>query len=311
MIHYDPLGAVLEWLGSLAGILTDPASPFWWPTLIAVLVGMGIVAATTGASWREVRREALAGDPQRFLRQLPSDLVFMLANSALPFLAAPVFLLIGALGVFFGMRLLAPLFGLPPDGSVLDDPAKMVLCALVAFVAGDFALYWSHRVFHRVPVLWRAHQLHHAPRTLNPFTAFRFWPHEQMVHLAGTAFLANFAMGMMAAILGTGITVYTLLGVNVFALVWNLGFAHLRHSHIALHFPRWMSHVLVSPVMHQVHHSADVAHHDRNFATVFALWDWMFGTLYLPERGERFRFGLDAVEEAAAEAKPEAARPVG
>ncbi len=49
--------------------------------------------------------------------------------------------------------------------------------------------------------------------------------------------------------------------------------------------------------MHQAHHSADAAQHDKNFATVFALWDWMFGTLYLPDRTERFRFGVD--EQAA------------
>ncbi|HYF08907.1 MAG TPA: sterol desaturase family protein, partial [Acetobacteraceae bacterium] len=218
MIQYDPLGAVLEWFRSLAGILTDPNSPFWWPTLVAILVGMGIVAVTTGASWREVRREALGGDPRRFLRQLPSDLGFMLASSAVPFVAAPVLLVFSAFGVFCGMRLLAPIFGLPPEGSVLEDPAGMVLCALVAFLAGDFALYWSHRLFHRFPVLWRAHQLHHAPETLNPMTGFRFWPHEQLAHLTAAAFLSNFGMGMMAAILGTGITIYTLLGVNVFVL---------------------------------------------------------------------------------------------
>jgi sterol desaturase/sphingolipid hydroxylase (fatty acid hydroxylase superfamily) len=45
--------------------------------------------------------------------------------------------------------------------------------------------------------------------------------------------------------------------------------------------------------MHQLHHSADVAHHDKNFATVFAFWDRIFGTLHIPAREERFRFGVD------------------
>ena len=82
--------------------------------------------------------------------------------------------------------------------------------------------------------------------------------------------------------------------MNAFSLVWNLAFAHLRHSHVAMPFPRWLSYVLVSPHMHQVHHSVEERHHDRNFATVFALWDWAFGTLYLPDPRERFRFGLEA-----------------
>ena len=99
----------------------------------------------------------------------------------------------------------------------------------------------------------------------------------------------------------------TLLGVNVLSLAWNLGFAHLRHSHVALPFPRWLSYILVSPHMHQALHSADAAQHDKNFATVFALWDWMFGTLYIPDPKERFRFGLEApAAEASAHPAPAA-----
>jgi sterol desaturase/sphingolipid hydroxylase (fatty acid hydroxylase superfamily) len=88
-----------------------------------------------------------------------------------------------------------------------------------------------------------------------------------------------------------------LAGVNVFTVAWGVGFAHLRHSHVPLSFPRWLSYLLVSPVMHQAHHSADPAQHDRNFATVFSVWDWMFGTLYMTRPGERFRFGLGAETE--------------
>ena len=90
------------------------------------------------------------------------------------------------------------------------------------------------------------------------------------------------------------------------SLVWNLAFAHLRHSHVALPFPHWLSHVLVSPHMHQVHHSVEERHHDRNYATVFALWDWIFGSLYIPHPRERFRFGVEeaAPEPAAVPATP-------
>jgi sterol desaturase/sphingolipid hydroxylase (fatty acid hydroxylase superfamily) len=104
--------------------------------------------------------------------------------------------------------------------------------------------------------------------------------------------------------MGASVGPLTLLGVNVFTLAWNLAFSHLRHSHVALSFPRWLSHVLVSPHMHQVHHSVEERHHDRNFATVFALWDWAFGTLYIPRRDERFRFGLEAEHPAPAAAQP-------
>ena len=81
----------------------------------------------------------------------------------------------------------------------------------VAFVFGDFALYWSHRVFHRIPLLWRAHRLHHAPEFLTPVTAFRFWPQEQIAHIVGAVFMTGLGLGMVATMLGAAVGPLTLL----------------------------------------------------------------------------------------------------
>lgn len=291
---YDPLRATISWLASLPGILTDPSSPFWWPSLAIALFGIAIVAWATGIGWREARREALDCGGRRFWQQLPVDLGLMVVNSAIPFLAAPVLLTLSAVGATLGYVVMSPIFGTPELGARLDQPVAMVLAAFVSFALGDFALYWTHRIFHRYPFLWRAHRMHHSPEILTPLTAFRFWPQEQIVHMGGSALLNGFGLGLVATVFGARVSPITLLGVNAFSLVWNLAFANLRHSHVALPFPRWLSYILVSPHMHQVHHSVEERHHDRNFATVFALWDWMFGTLYIPAPRERFHFGLEA-----------------
>jgi sterol desaturase/sphingolipid hydroxylase (fatty acid hydroxylase superfamily) len=304
MPDYDPLTATWNWLGSLAGILTQPSSPFWWPTLIAAVLGFGIMAVVTGRSLAAARAEALPRATARFWRQLPVDLGFMVVNSSIPFLAAPLLFLLSAAGATLGYLLMLPLFGAPQPGVRIDTPAAMALAALAAFALSDFALYWSHRLFHRFPLLWRAHRFHHAPEFLTPLTAFRFFPQEQIVHISGAVFMSGLGLGLVATMMGASVGPLTLLGVNVFTLAWNLAFSHLRHSHVALSFPRWLSHVLVSPHMHQVHHSVEERHHDRNFATVFALWDWAFGTLYIPRRDERFRFGLEAEHPAPAAAQP-------
>jgi sterol desaturase/sphingolipid hydroxylase (fatty acid hydroxylase superfamily) len=293
MPAYDPLSAAWNWLVSLAGILTDPSSPFWWPSIAVAVIGFGLAAWATGTRLRDARREALPRATPRFWRQVPEDLALMLANSAIPFLAAPVLFLLGAGGATVGYLLALPVFGEPDFEAQLDHPAAMALAAFVAFLFGDFALYWSHRLFHRFPRLWRTHAMHHAPEFLTPLTAFRFWPHEQIVHIACSTMMGGLGLGIVTTMLGAKVTPMTLLGVNAFYLVWNLAFAHLRHSHVALPFPRWLCFVLVSPHMHQVHHSVEARHHDRNFATVFAFWDWMFGTLYIPDPKERFRFGIE------------------
>jgi sterol desaturase/sphingolipid hydroxylase (fatty acid hydroxylase superfamily) len=263
----------------------------------------------TGRGWRAARQEALPRATARFWRQVPVDLGFMVLNSAIPFLAAPLLLLLSAAGATWGYLLMLPFFGAPEPGARIEAPAAMALAGFVAFACGDFALYWSHRLFHRYPLLWRAHRFHHAPEFLTPITAFRFFPQEQIVHVMGSVFMSGFALGLLATMMGASVGPLTLLGVNVFSLAWNLAFAHLRHSHVALSFPRWLSFVLVSPHMHQVHHSVEERHHDRNFATVFALWDWMFGTLYIPDPKERFLFGLEAPEGDAAAASPPDAAP--
>jgi sterol desaturase/sphingolipid hydroxylase (fatty acid hydroxylase superfamily) len=304
---YDPLTAAWTWLHSLAGLLSDPASPFWWPSLIVALIAFGVIGLATRASLHEMRAQAIPVGGRAFLRQAAQDGGLFIVNSAIPFLLAPAFFLLSSLGAAIGVALFAPVFGLPDSGARLDHPLAMACAALIPFAMTDLSLYWTHRLFHRYGMLWRAHRLHHAPPVLTPLTAFRFWPQEQVVHIGCGAFMNGFGLGIVATAFGAQVSPLTLLGVNVFSVVWNLAFSHLRHSHIAMSFPRWLSFILVSPHMHQAHHSADAAQHDTNFATVFALWDWLFGTLYLPAKGERFRFGVEGPAPATPSA--DAAQP--
>jgi sterol desaturase/sphingolipid hydroxylase (fatty acid hydroxylase superfamily) len=67
--------------------------------------------------------------------------------------------------------------------------------------------------------------------------------------------------------------------------------AHLRHSHVPLGYGR-LSAVFVSPVMHQLHHSAAPEHFDKNFGFIFSFWDRMAGTWLVPERNVSFTLGL-------------------
>jgi len=284
------------WTAHLGGLLSSPASPFWLPSLLIAMVPAVWLARRSGARWGELPRRLIPRD-RAFLKELPVDAAAYLANSALLVFGGPLLFLITALSA--GALIMAA--GIPVQNLPRADGVQMVLIALMGFALSDFMLYWTHRLFHTVPLLWRAHRFHHEPRVLTPLTAFRFWPWEQAVHLTGSAAGQGVAVGLSMWAMGVAATPMMLLGVNVFTLVWGAAFSHLRHSHVPMPFPRWLSHVLVSPQMHQVHHSVAAAHHDRNFATAFALWDWLFGTLYIPDPKERFAFGLDPVPAAAAD----------
>jgi sterol desaturase/sphingolipid hydroxylase (fatty acid hydroxylase superfamily) len=50
----------------------------------------------------------------------------------------------------------------------------------------------------------------------------------------------------------------------------------------------------MNPAHHQIHHSNDPAHFNRNMGSCLALWDWMFGTLEIPSvENPRLVYGVD------------------
>lgn len=192
---------------------------------------------------------------------------------------------IATITAFFTGRALGLAPPAPGDGQPL-------LSAFVIFLAGDLALYLYHRANHARPVLWAFHAVHHSAEEMSPVTAFR---HHPLYTITASLIVASFVgvvQGLAMVAMAGSLHVAVLAGVNVFSAVLNLATNNLKHSHIPMRFPRWLEHILISPALHQVHHSIDPRHHDRNYGDVLALWDWLFGTLYIPEKGEEIRFGL-------------------
>ena len=74
-------------------------------------------------------------------------------------------------------------------------------------------------------------------------------------------------------------------------MIYILG-ANLRHSHIWLSFGPFVEHIFFSPAQHQIHHSTDPRHFNKNFASDLSIWDWMFGSLYVTHGKENIRVGL-------------------
>ena len=285
--QFDPDAVFNAWLATLAGIVTDSRALFWWPTLATALLGALILWAVNAGR----PADALSTEPgtlSAFLREMPGDIACYLGYTFTQVLMAKA-LFWATVG---GVSLVFLIARTVPVPTVTAAFSEHLAVAALAFVLSDFCLYWSHRLFHGPRTLWWFHRLHHNPPVLTPITAFRFWPPEAACHFAAFNFGEGVALGIANLAFGANITPAAYLGVNVFLLAWSLAFSHLRHSHVALYYPRWLSHILVSPHMHQAHHSVDPRHYQSNFGTALALWDWMFGSLYIPGKGERFRFGV-------------------
>jgi len=181
----------------------------------------------------------------------------------------------------------------------LEGQSALVVVAtltLSTFVAEDFARYAVHRLLHRVPVLWELHKVHHSAEVLTPFTVNRVHPLEGVIVRLSVSFAIGVAVGATSWALVRGASPWEVAGVHGLSFVWAALGANLRHSHVWISFGPVVEHVLSSPAQHQVHHSVDTRHHDRNFASALALWDWLFGTLYVTRGREKLTFGIAASE---------------
>jgi sterol desaturase/sphingolipid hydroxylase (fatty acid hydroxylase superfamily) len=168
----------------------------------------------------------------------------------------------------------------------------IILVTLLQSLVNDFLLYVMHWLFHKVPTLWEFHKVHHSTEVLTPISAYRMHPVEVILTMNATA--------IGAAVVGAGVgyfmdaapMIITLASVNIVQFLFYIFAFNLRHSHVPLGYGP-LSYIFVSPWMHQVHHSRETRHIDKNLGFIFGFWDWMFGTLYVPRRGETFAMGLN------------------
>jgi sterol desaturase/sphingolipid hydroxylase (fatty acid hydroxylase superfamily) len=165
-----------------------------------------------------------------------------------------------------------------------DWLAAFAFTMLATVLARDFAVFGWHRLEHKIWWLWEFHKVHHAAEAMvYGLTARRNHPLNEFIHSFLMASFIGAVAGGFARLWNADVDVIVWLGIDVFYAFELLGLRHLKHSHINLRFPRWLEYVLVSPAQHQVHHSVDPRHWDKNFSTLFAFWDLMFGTWHPSE----------------------------
>jgi sterol desaturase/sphingolipid hydroxylase (fatty acid hydroxylase superfamily) len=150
----------------------------------------------------------------------------------------------------------------------------------VFLVLKDFLEYIVHNLLHRVPVLWEFHKLHHSIEELDWIGNMRFHWMEIVVYKSLT-YLPLVMLGVNGSVILWIAIVTTLIG-------------HLNHSNLNFIWLGPLRYVINSPRMHVWHHDVILrGEFGKNFGVVLCLWDWLFGTAYLPadkEQPERLGF---------------------
>jgi sterol desaturase/sphingolipid hydroxylase (fatty acid hydroxylase superfamily) len=158
---------------------------------------------------------------------------------------------------------------------------------ILAIVALDAVIYAQHVVFHKVPILWKLHRVHHSDPEIDASTAIRFHTIEIFISM-GIKFAAILVLGASP------------MAVFLFEIILNCG-AVFNHSNVAMPgvIDRFLRLFIVTPDMHRVHHSIIPKELNANFGFNLPWWDYLFRTyIAQPKEGHQgMSIGLSQFRE--------------
>ena len=204
--------------------------------------------------------------PKRILRHpsFTADVGYFLFNTAVYgaiFGMATVSYQLLTNGVLQGLIAL----GGPVTPSALPSFVQNCIVTAMLFLAYEFGYWLDHYLKHRIPVLWELHKVHHSAEVLTPLTVTRMHPLDTVIFgniLAVTAALTN---GVVAYLFGDSSYQYALSGNNIILVAFIHLYSHLQHTHIWIAFRGVLGRVFVSPAHHQIHHSTNPIHFNKNW----------------------------------------------
>ncbi|RKZ11765.1 hypothetical protein DRQ53_08445 [bacterium] len=155
---------------------------------------------------------------------------------------------------------------------------------LIAFVALDFIRWCVHNLLHRVPWLWELHKIHHGILELDWAGSFHFHWVEVIVYKA-VLYVPLLLIGIDSSVLFASALFSTFMG-------------HFNHANLNVDIG-WLKYVFNNPRLHVWHHDRDeVPLPGANFAIDLALWDYLFGTVWMPETDRQpRRLGFEGIDE--------------
>ncbi len=165
---------------------------------------------------------------------------------------------------------------LPQQGKTIVGSQPIWLQVFQVMFLSDLIQYWSHRIMHEYAPLWRLHAVHHSPEQIDWLVAARVHPCELVINKVVSTvplYFLGFAPEAFAIAVPLVASYSLLLHANV---SWSYGPA---------------GYLVASPAFHRWHHSSDPEARDKNYAQVFPLLDFLFGTAYFPP-GHPEKYGL-------------------
>ena len=284
----DILAGITFFFGQLQRLLLSLGSHFSLTSLTAALFFAAVFFI-----WKRLKRGRRVRAHTILRALFPKRIVNSKSNQAdIGYLFFNVFVF----GMVFGWAVLTYQFlsngivsGLiaiagPVSPSTWPDYVTRSIITVMLFLSYELGYWFNHWLSHKVPLLWEFHKVHHTAEVLTPLTNFRVHPVYTWIFANILAFSASIASGLGNYMFGDSTYQYALSDTNIILVLFIHTYVHLQHSHLWISFRGVLGRIFVSPAHHQVHHSGNPKHFNKNFGSCLALWDWMFGTLYVPEK---------------------------
>ncbi len=169
----------------------------------------------------------------------------------------------------------------------LFDVDELPLAAglFLFFVVSDFVQWNVHRLLHRVPLLWKFHQVHHSVKEMGFAAHLRYHWMEPVVYKS--------ILYIPIALIG-GYDAQQVAVVHFFALA----IGHLNHANLGWDYGL-LKYILNNPKMHIWHHAKVLPARVRygvNFGLTLSIWDYLFKTDYIPSDGKDIELGFPGDE---------------
>jgi sterol desaturase/sphingolipid hydroxylase (fatty acid hydroxylase superfamily) len=212
---------------------------------------------------------ALHPQQKVFRRDWTNDLIYLLLNGILIKLGLVA---VVTASIFAAAQIIPASFQTAIGGLPIWVQIPTVI------VLSDLGFYWTHRMFHAVPWLWRFHSIHHSIEELDWLAAARVHPVDQIL-TKGVSLIPVVALG------------FSEWAIGIYALLYQWQ-SILIHSNVRIGFGplRWL---VASPEFHHWHHSNDLEARDKNFAGQLSFLDALFGSIHMPHGQAPTAYGLD------------------
>lgn len=204
--------------------------------------------------------------------------------------------------VFDKLHLLSPVFfnTLFMDAIAYFDVPKIsetptltasIIYIIASFMALDFGYFLAHYLMHKYTFLWEFHKVHHSAQVMTPLTSLRQHPMEILFNRIIRLLFLGVVNGAFFYLYPFYPTITVIASTNAALFLFLFFGSALGHSNVWISFGK-LEKYIISPAMHQIHHSTTPKHFNKNFGLALTIWDRMFGTAYLTPTYEEIEFGL-------------------